>query len=233
MKLFLLVLFWASWSGSADVGRRRQLIRGESKPHHARKLAVDCEAKALELAGAESRRDHALEKAAEARTKQTEALDRAVKLQEMADKIKQLGTLTDAEKKAQLSDVKTQRDAVLKEAKIAEEISKGEAKRMELEEETIEKIRKDMVACPKTPPILRGQSDTAPDTDIMCKTDRDCELVADYCEGCNCVSIPKGSTLPPCKLGLYNCFADPCQVETSRAYCTKEGVCGKAYIASR
>lgn len=42
-----------------------------------------------------------------------------------------------------------------------------------------------------------------------CKTDADCALVDDYCGGCTCRALPRGTTLPRCA-NTVQCFRQPC-----------------------
>ena len=43
-----------------------------------------------------------------------------------------------------------------------------------------------------------------------CKTDADCRLFSDYCEGCNCVALGRGEPEPKCTGMIVQCFVDPC-----------------------
>jgi hypothetical protein len=43
-----------------------------------------------------------------------------------------------------------------------------------------------------------------------CAKDSDCEPVADYCTGCDCRALTKGTTLPVCPGPGVRCLVDPC-----------------------
>ena len=47
-------------------------------------------------------------------------------------------------------------------------------------------------------------------TDIVCKTDADCRLEADFCDACACAALGSGQALPVCLGTAVACFADPC-----------------------
>lgn len=57
---------------------------------------------------------------------------------------------------------------------------------------------------------------------MECKSDADCTLVADYCGGCNCLSLAPGESAPKCEGDEVACFAWPCQ---GRAPYCNEGQC--------
>lgn len=44
----------------------------------------------------------------------------------------------------------------------------------------------------------------------LCATDTDCQVVADYCTGCDCRALASGESLPVCDGPGVRCFADPC-----------------------
>jgi hypothetical protein len=48
-----------------------------------------------------------------------------------------------------------------------------------------------------------------------CTTDADCTLIDDYCGGCNCDALPKGSPQPVCSGTMVNCLVAPCQGKTA------------------
>ena len=48
-----------------------------------------------------------------------------------------------------------------------------------------------------------------------CTTDADCTLMDDYCDGCNCLALGPGQTLPACQGTIVNCFAQPCMNRTA------------------
>ena len=43
-----------------------------------------------------------------------------------------------------------------------------------------------------------------------CRTDADCRLFSDYCEGCNCVALGRGESDPKCDGTIVQCLVDPC-----------------------
>ena len=48
-----------------------------------------------------------------------------------------------------------------------------------------------------------------------CASDADCELVQDYCTGCDCRAVRQGETLPACDGNGVQCFVDPCISRTA------------------
>jgi hypothetical protein len=48
-----------------------------------------------------------------------------------------------------------------------------------------------------------------------CSRDADCTLKADYCTGCDCVSLAPGQKLRPCSGPGVQCFVDPCGMKTA------------------
>lgn len=49
-----------------------------------------------------------------------------------------------------------------------------------------------------------------------CERDSDCQPVADYCTGCDCRSLAKGSSLPECPGPGVRCLVDPCTDRVAR-----------------
>jgi hypothetical protein len=48
-----------------------------------------------------------------------------------------------------------------------------------------------------------------------CTTASDCRLVADYCNGCNCLSLGTGEQTPACSGQIAMCFLDPCSTKSA------------------
>lgn len=55
-----------------------------------------------------------------------------------------------------------------------------------------------------------GVASCVPATTAECRSDADCRLFSDYCEGCNCVALGTGESDPVCKGNPVACFVDPC-----------------------
>lgn len=50
---------------------------------------------------------------------------------------------------------------------------------------------------------------------MSCTAATDCTLVDDYCGGCICDALPKGSPQPVCGGNMVNCLVAPCQSKTA------------------
>jgi hypothetical protein len=62
-----------------------------------------------------------------------------------------------------------------------------------------------------------------PSRRATCYSDADCHVAANYCDGCECVVLGPGESLPKCTGTPVQCFVDPCRgVE---AHCDN-GHCG-------
>jgi hypothetical protein len=48
-----------------------------------------------------------------------------------------------------------------------------------------------------------------------CHSVADCNLVSDYCEGCNCLVLPPGQKAPACAGQTVQCLIDPCSTKTA------------------
>jgi hypothetical protein len=57
-----------------------------------------------------------------------------------------------------------------------------------------------------------------------CTSDSECNLVDDYCGGCNCLALPPGGTAPTCS-DPVQCFAEPCLNRVARCV---DGTCTAA-----
>ena len=56
-----------------------------------------------------------------------------------------------------------------------------------------------------------GQARCVPQYPVECKTDADCRLFSDYCEGCNCLALGRKEPDPVCDGQLVQCLLDPCR----------------------
>ncbi len=57
---------------------------------------------------------------------------------------------------------------------------------------------------------VRQDTTTACVAPPECKVDSDCQIVADYCTGCDCRALPSSDSLDACGGPGVRCFADPC-----------------------
>jgi hypothetical protein len=60
---------------------------------------------------------------------------------------------------------------------------------------------------PSVPPPVVVDPPPGP---IVCRSDQDCRLVADYCTGCDCRALGRGEPDPVCAGPGVQCFANPC-----------------------
>jgi len=49
-----------------------------------------------------------------------------------------------------------------------------------------------------------------PPASWVCKSDSDCQLKSDYCDGCNCRVLGVGGSLATCTSATVQCLVDPC-----------------------
>jgi hypothetical protein len=47
-----------------------------------------------------------------------------------------------------------------------------------------------------------------------CTTVGDCQLVSDYCGGCNCLALSQGQKAPACSGQMVACLIDPCELKS-------------------
>jgi hypothetical protein len=63
---------------------------------------------------------------------------------------------------------------------------------------------------------------TTSDGSAPCKTDKDCRLYSQYCDGCLCLPLKAWDPEPVCTTTIVNCLADPCMAKAPRC---QDGVC--------
>ena len=63
---------------------------------------------------------------------------------------------------------------------------------------------------------------TTSDGSAPCKTDKDCRLYSQYCDGCLCLPLKAWDPDPVCTTTIVNCIADPCMTKAPRC---QSGVC--------
>jgi hypothetical protein len=71
-----------------------------------------------------------------------------------------------------------------------------------------------------------GGASTGGGANTACTTDADCQILSDYCTGCDCRSLGAKESLPKCSGPGVNCFADPCRGMV--AACVQGGCVAKA-----
>jgi hypothetical protein len=69
-----------------------------------------------------------------------------------------------------------------------------------------------------------------PESPGACRTDADCRVFADLCEGCDCRALSRRDPDPVCKGPGVQCFANPCAGQ--EAIC-RAGRCALAADTSR
>lgn len=53
-------------------------------------------------------------------------------------------------------------------------------------------------------------------TEQECKSDKECRLFSNYCEGCECLALSTSEVDPVCKGNIVACFVDPCRGAEAR-----------------
>jgi hypothetical protein len=71
------------------------------------------------------------------------------------------------------------------------------------------------VACVKGTSWSPTECKCVPESGGTCTTVADCQLVSDYCGGCNCLALSKGQKAPPCSGQMVQCLIDPCGIKTA------------------
>ena len=72
----------------------------------------------------------------------------------------------------------------------------------------------DNVACIKGTSWSPTQCKCVPESGT-CTTVADCQLVSDYCGGCNCLALSQGQKAPVCTGQMVQCLIDPCQLKNA------------------
>ena len=71
------------------------------------------------------------------------------------------------------------------------------------------------VACVKGTAWSLTECKCVPESGSTCTTVADCQLVSDYCGGCNCLALSPGQKPPACPGQMVQCLIDPCQLKTA------------------
>jgi hypothetical protein len=58
--------------------------------------------------------------------------------------------------------------------------------------------------------VQDGHAVCVPTPAPECKSDKECRLFSNYCEGCQCVALDDGEVDPVCKGDIVACLVDPC-----------------------
>lgn len=63
--------------------------------------------------------------------------------------------------------------------------------------------------------VQQGHAVCVPN-ETECKSDKECRLFSNYCEGCQCLALASGEFDPVCKGNIVACFVDPCRGAEAR-----------------
>lgn len=64
--------------------------------------------------------------------------------------------------------------------------------------------------------VQDGRAVCVPTAEPECKSDKECRLFSNYCDGCQCLALDDGEVNPVCKGDIVACFVDPCRNAEAR-----------------
>jgi hypothetical protein len=59
--------------------------------------------------------------------------------------------------------------------------------------------------------VQQGHAVCVPVPEVECRSDKECRLFSNYCEGCACVALSTQEVDPVCKGDIVACLVDPCR----------------------